>query len=71
LFAAAHAGIEALRDDVGQAIVDDDLDFDLRIALQEFRQLRQKDGVGGIFRRRDAQRAGLRDAEPIRAKCST
>ena len=31
LLADSHAGVETLGDDVGQAIVDDDLDFDVRV----------------------------------------
>ena len=35
LLAAAHARVEALGDDVSQAVVDNDLDLDVRIAAQE------------------------------------
>ena len=48
LLAAAHSGVVALGDDVGQAVVDDDLDFDVRILAQQLRKLRQKDRVGAF-----------------------
>jgi len=34
LFAEAHAGVEMLGHDVGQAVVVDDLDADIRVARQ-------------------------------------
>ena len=34
LLAAAHAGVVLLSHDVGEAIVDDDLDFDVRVFSQ-------------------------------------
>ena len=38
LLAEPHARVVALGDDVGQAIVDDDLDLDVRIVRQELRE---------------------------------
>ena len=38
LLAEANAGVVALGHDVGQAVVDDDLDLDVRILRQELRQ---------------------------------
>jgi hypothetical protein len=38
--AASHAGVKTLGDDIGQAIIDDDLDFDVRIPPQQLRQFR-------------------------------
>ena len=58
LLAAAHAGVVAFGDDIGQAVVDDDLDLDVRICAQKLRKLRQKNGVGGVFGARDPNRAG-------------
>ncbi len=49
LLAVPHAGIETLRDDIGQAVVADDLDLDVRIRAQKLCKLRQQDGVGRIF----------------------
>ena len=46
--AASHAGVKALGDDIGQAIIDDDLDFDVRIPPQQLRQFRPEDPVGRI-----------------------
>ena len=51
LLAGAHAGVIALGDDVGQAIVDDDLDLDVGILRQELRELRPEDRVGRIVDR--------------------
>ena len=42
LLAAADPGIKPLGDDVGQAIVDDDFDFDIGISPQELRQFGQR-----------------------------
>ena len=46
LLAGAHA--KTLGDDIGQAVVDDDLDLDVRILPQEFRKFRPEDRVGRI-----------------------
>ena len=58
LLAASHAGVIALGDDVGQAVVDDDLDLDVGIVAQELGELRQEDRVGRIFGGRDPDGAG-------------
>ena len=58
LLAAAHTGVETLGDDIGQAIVDDDLDFDVRILPQQLREFRPEDRVGGIVCGRDPNGAG-------------
>jgi hypothetical protein len=58
LLAASHAGVKALGDDVGQAIVDDDLDFDVRILPQQLREFRPDDRVGRIVGGRESNRAG-------------
>ena len=42
LLAEPHAGVVAFGDDVGQAVVDDDLDLDVGIVRQELRQRRQR-----------------------------
>ena len=54
----SHARVIALGNDVGQAIVDDDLDLDVGILRQKFRKFRQEDRVGRIVDRRDPNRAG-------------
>ena len=43
LLAEPHAGVVALGDDVGQAVVDDDLDLDVGVVRQEPRQGRPED----------------------------
>jgi len=58
LLAAAHTGVETLGDDIGQAVVDDDLDFDVRILPQQLREFRPEDRVGGIVCGRDPNGAG-------------
>lgn len=58
LLAGSHAGVVALSNDVGQALVDGDLDLDVRILRQEFREFRPEDRVGHIVDRRDPNRAG-------------
>jgi hypothetical protein len=40
LLAVAHAGVEALRDEVGHLVVQDDLDPDVRVIGQNGRELR-------------------------------
>ena len=45
LLAEPHAGVEALGDDVGQAVVDDELDRDVGIARQQLLQRRPQDRV--------------------------
>jgi hypothetical protein len=40
-----------------QAVVNNDLDFDVRILRQQFREFRQKNGVGCVFGRSDPNRA--------------
>ena len=54
LLAAANAGVEALVDDVGQAVVDDDLDLDVGILAQERHEFGPEDRVGDIVDGRDA-----------------
>jgi hypothetical protein len=49
LLAASHASVKPLGHEIGQPIVNDDLDFDVGIFPQELCKLRQQDGVGGIF----------------------
>lgn len=44
----ADAGVEAGGDDVGQPVVDDDLDRDGRMVDQEPGKRRREDGVGGV-----------------------
>jgi hypothetical protein len=57
LFAAAHTGVVALRDDVGQPVIDRDFDLDVRVLAQELRELWQEDRLGGILHRCDANGA--------------
>jgi len=58
LLAESHAGVIPLGDDVGQGVVDGDLDLDVRILPQEFRKFRPEDRVGRIVGGRDPNRAG-------------
>ena len=58
MLAAAHVGVKTLGDDIDQAIVDDDLDFDVRILPQQLRQFRPEDRVSRIVCGRDANGAG-------------
>ena len=58
LLATAHAGVVLLGHDVREAIVDDDLDFDVRVFSQQRRKLRDEDCLGRIFGRRDPNGAG-------------
>ena len=58
LLAAAHAGVVLLSHDVREAIVDDDLDFDVRVFSQQRRKLRDEDCLGRIFGRCDPNGAG-------------
>ena len=58
LLAISNAGVEALGDDIGQAVVIDDLDIYFRVGAQELHKLRKQDGAGGIFGGRDADGAG-------------
>ena len=57
LLAEAHARVVAGRDDVGQAIVDDDLDLDVGMVRQEPPQGRLQDGDRRMLAGRDADRA--------------
>jgi hypothetical protein len=50
LLAHANAGVEALGHDVGQAVVDDDLDLDVGILADEPGDSRPEDGFGRIPR---------------------
>jgi hypothetical protein len=47
-----------LRNDVGQAVVDDDLDLDVRIFPQEFRKFRPEDRVSHMVDGTDPNGAG-------------
>jgi hypothetical protein len=58
LLAAAHAGVETLCDDIGQAIVDDDLEFDVRILPRQLREFRPEDCVGRVVCGGDPNGAG-------------
>ena len=58
LLAEAHARVITLGDDVGEAIVDDDLDLDVRVLGQELGELRPEYGIDGMVAGRDANRAG-------------
>ena len=61
LLAETHPGVITRGNDVGQSLFNDNLDLDLRICPQEFRQLRPEHRLGGILSGRDANRArGLR-----------
>jgi len=40
-----------------QAVVNNDLDFDVRILREQFREFRQENGVGCVFGRSDPDRA--------------
>ena len=56
--AGAHAGVVALGDDVGQAVVDDDLHLDVRVVRQELLQRGPEDGPHRVVVRGDADGAG-------------
>ena len=43
LFAEAHTGVVTLRDDIGEAIIDVDLDPDIGIVRQKFHELWPQD----------------------------
>ena len=58
MLAEPDACVVALGDDVGQPVLDVDLDLDVGKLRQEVFQPRPEDGVGGVFARRDADRAG-------------
>ncbi len=58
LFAETDSGVVALRDDVGETVIDDELDLDVGIARQQRSQSRPQDGFGGMLARGDAERAG-------------
>src|SRR5204862_8366115 len=45
-------------DNVGEAVVDDDLDFDVGVYRQELCELRQQDRLGGVFHSGDPNGAG-------------
>src|SRR5262249_14279808 len=55
---AAPSPLTSSPDDIAQAIIDDDLDLDVWIRGQQLRELRQKDRVGSVFCRGDANDAG-------------
>jgi alkylhydroperoxidase/carboxymuconolactone decarboxylase family protein YurZ len=56
--AAAGAAKDVLGDDVGQAVVDDELALDVGILGQELRELRPQDRVDGMIAGRDPDGAG-------------
>jgi hypothetical protein len=58
LLAASNASIEALGNDIRQAVVDDDLDLDIRIFTQELRKLRHKNRIRRMFGGCDPNSAG-------------
>jgi hypothetical protein len=49
-----HAGVVTALNDVGQAVVDVDLDLDVRVARKEFFDRGPEDRVGGVIVRRDS-----------------
>ena len=55
MLAIAHAGVEAVGDDIDERAVADDLQFDLRICLQERRDHRRQHQIDRRRRRIDAQ----------------
>jgi hypothetical protein len=63
LLAYSYTRVIALRDDVGQRIVDGDLDLDVGIGRKEFGQFRPEHGVGRIVDRCDPDRASRFVAE--------
>jgi len=58
LLTGPHAGVETLGDDIDQAVVDDDLDLDVRILPQELHELRPENRVGREVGGRDSNSAG-------------
>ena len=56
--ARAHAGVKALSDDVGEAIIDDDLHVDVGIIGQQLSKTRPERRPHRMVVRRDADRAG-------------
>jgi hypothetical protein len=58
LFAAAYARIVTLGNDVGQPVIDDDLDLDIGIFPQERGERRQQDRFRRILGRGDPNGAG-------------
>ena len=57
LLATAHASVILLCHDVGEAVVDDDLDLDVRVFSQQWRKLRDEDCLGRILGRCDPNSA--------------
>ena len=53
-FAEPHAGIELALDDVGEAVVDNELHADVRVVAQERLQPRTEDQVDGVIGAHDA-----------------
>jgi hypothetical protein len=66
LFTDPDAGVVTLADNVGEAVVDGDLDVDIRILRQEPGKFRQQDDVGSIVRSRYANGSGGFAAQFIR-----
>ena len=57
-FSGAYASIVTLGNDIGQAIIDDDFDLDIRISPQERDQLWPEDRIGRIVGGCNPNRAG-------------
>jgi hypothetical protein len=58
LFAHPRAGVIAFRNDIGEAVVDNDLDIDVRMIRQEPLQGGLQDGNRRMLASRDPNRAG-------------
>ena len=58
LLAQADARVVAVCDDVDQAEIHNGLNMDFRIVEQELCERRHQDGLGGVVRSRNADRAG-------------
>ena len=58
LFAEADAGVVALRDDVGEAVIDGELHLDIGVARQQLCQRGPEDRLRGMLADRDADGAG-------------
>jgi hypothetical protein len=63
LLAEPHAGVEALRHDVGEGVVDADLDGDFRIVARQSGDGGVEHAVGGVLAGADADGAGRRVAQ--------
>ena len=63
LLAEPHAGVEALGHDVGEGVVDADLDLDVRIVARQPGDGGIEHAVGGVLAGADADGAGRRVAQ--------